>query len=143
MIGFVFNIIATVILCLQVPFASEAPRWSLFLFGFSTFAYQTLDNLDGKQARKLKNSTPLGMMMDHGCDALTVITLSAGMTRVMCLDSEVWFIWSYLAVVLSFYITAWCQYYSNGVMILGKFNGVDEGIPIIWITAIISAIVGQ
>lgn len=143
MIGFVFSIIATIIFCLQLPFNSEAPRWSIFLFAFAVFAYQTLDNLDGKQARRIKNSSPLGMIMDHGCDALTVITLSTGMCRVLCLDNSYLFIWSYLCVIMSFYMSAWCQYYSNGVMILGRINGVDEGIPTIWTLAFISGIVGQ
>lgn len=46
-------------------------------------------------------------------------------------------------MVLSFYMSAWVQYYSNGVMILGKFNGVDEGIPIIWLSALLTAALGQ
>ena len=115
----------------------------MLLFGFSVFLYQTLDNLDGKQARRIKNSTPLGMMMDHGCDALTVLTLSAGLARVVCLDNSTLFVWCLLAIVFSFYITAWCQYYSNGVMVLGKFNGVDEGLPAIWIVSILTGILGQ
>jgi len=28
--------------------------------------------MDGKQARKTGNSSPLGMLFDHGCDALTM-----------------------------------------------------------------------
>jgi ethanolaminephosphotransferase len=38
---------------------------------------QTIDNLDGKQARRTKSSSPLGLLFDHGCDALncTVATL--------------------------------------------------------------------
>ena len=42
--------------------------------------YQHLDNLDGKQARKtstlhfyLGNSTPVGMLFDHGADAITAV----------------------------------------------------------------------
>lgn len=83
--GFIINVVGTVVLCLQLPFNSSAPTWSLVLYGLSVFSYQTLDNLDGKQARKLKNSTPLGMIMDHGCDALGTIALSAGMARVLCI----------------------------------------------------------
>jgi phosphatidylglycerophosphate synthase len=53
----------------------------------SVFVYQNLDNVDGKQARKLKNSTALGMIMDHGCDALGLLFLSTGMAKVMCLTN--------------------------------------------------------
>lgn len=84
LVGFLFNIIGTLVLIMQLPYGSDAPKWSLFFYGISVFIYQMLDNLDGKQARKLQNSTPLGMIMDHGCDALGVIALSAGMARVVC-----------------------------------------------------------
>lgn len=32
--------------------------------------YSTFDNLDGKQARRISASSPLGELFDHGCDAL-------------------------------------------------------------------------
>lgn len=37
------------------------------------FAYQTLDAVDGKHARATKQSSPLGQLFDHGCDATNVI----------------------------------------------------------------------
>ena len=134
---------ATIILCLQRPWVGDAPRWTLFLYGFCVFWYQTLDNIDGKQARRLQNSSALGMIMDHGCDALGVICLTAGMTRVVCMDDPTLFLWVFICVVFSFYISAWCQYWSDGFMVLGKVNGVDEGIPIIWAAGLISAVIGQ
>ena len=102
-----------------------------------------LDNVDGKQARKIQNSTPLGMIMDHGCDALGVICLTAGMSRIVCMDNPYVFIWTLIAVQFSFYVSAWCQYWSKGIMILGTVNGVDDGIPVIWASAFISAFFGS
>lgn len=102
-----------------------------------------LDNLDGKQARNIRNSTALGMIMDHGCDALGIVALGAGITRIICVDYAPLFLWSYVLMVTSFYVSAWVQYHSNGIMILGRFNGVDEGIPVIWICAFVSAVFGQ
>lgn len=46
------------------------PRWVFFLNGFAMIFYQTLDNMDGKQARRTGSSSPLGMLFDHGCDAI-------------------------------------------------------------------------
>ena len=83
--GFLLHVIATIILCLEVPFSEPSSPWKLFFYGFSVLTYQMLDNLDGKQARKLGNSTPLGMIMDHGCDALGVVFLASGMARIICL----------------------------------------------------------
>ncbi len=49
----------------------------------------------------------------------------------------------FISVVFSFYMSAWCQYHSNGIMILGKVNGVDDGIPLIWMCAFVSGFLGQ
>ena len=35
------------------------------------FIYQSLDAIDGKQARRTNSSTPLGELFDHGCDSLS------------------------------------------------------------------------
>lgn len=45
--------------------------WYYSLFaGISLFVYQTLDAIDGKQARRTGTSSPLGQLFDHGCDAI-------------------------------------------------------------------------
>ena len=38
--------------------------------------YCLLDNLDGRQARRTNNSSPLGELFDHGCDSLAVAVLN-------------------------------------------------------------------
>lgn len=48
-----------------------APRWVYLANAALFFAYQTLDGSDGKQARRTKSGSPLGELMDHGCDAWT------------------------------------------------------------------------
>ena len=35
------------------------------------FIYQTLDAIDGKQARRTGSSNALGELFDHGCDSLS------------------------------------------------------------------------
>lgn len=65
-------------------FDSECSRWIYLLAAIGLFVYQvstnqgsglicrqTLDALDGKQARRTGLSAPTGQMMDHGCDSLT------------------------------------------------------------------------
>lgn len=85
------------------------------------FIYQTLDNIDGKQARKTKNSSPLGMMIDHGCDALLVsfIILSVGCVIRYSKYQQVLFA-AQLGVLFGFWASCWAQYHSKGVMILGN-----------------------
>lgn len=49
----------------------QIPRWASFLCGFGLFVYQSLDAIDGKQARRTGSSSPLGELFDHGCDAIS------------------------------------------------------------------------
>ena len=49
----------------------EIPYFVYVLFAFFVFLGQTFDAIDGKHARKTNRSSPLGQLMDHGCDALS------------------------------------------------------------------------
>lgn len=55
----------------EEPEKYKIPRWAFFAEGVCYFLYRMLDELDGKQARRTGNSSPLGMLFDHGCDAFT------------------------------------------------------------------------
>jgi len=57
----------------------EAPRYIYVIHAICLFLYQTLDALDGKHARRTGNSSPLGELFDHGCDAVstTMVVLTA------------------------------------------------------------------
>uniref|UniRef100_A0A8C2ANF8 Cholinephosphotransferase 1 n=1 Tax=Cyprinus carpio TaxID=7962 RepID=A0A8C2ANF8_CYPCA len=69
-IGLLINILTTVILVYYSPTATEeAPGWAFFLSALGLFIYQSLDAIDGKQARRTNSSSALGELFDHGCDA--------------------------------------------------------------------------
>jgi phosphatidylglycerophosphate synthase len=51
-------------------FGYVAPWWCFF-DGACYLIYRILDEMDGKQARRTGNSSPLGLLFDHGCDAFT------------------------------------------------------------------------
>jgi phosphatidylglycerophosphate synthase len=40
--------------------------------GMGLFVYQTLDAIDGKQARRTGSSNSLGELFDHGCDSVSM-----------------------------------------------------------------------
>jgi ethanolaminephosphotransferase len=108
------------------------------------FIYQTLDNIDGKQARRTGSSTPLGMMMDHGCDALGLPFIILGVAGICLVRDEVTILYTGQAGALfGFWISVWAQYHSKGIMILGKVNAVDDGIPTISVLALASFFFGQ
>lgn len=49
----------------------QPPRWSFFACALGLFIYQSLDAIDGKQARRTNSSSPLGELFDHGCDSIS------------------------------------------------------------------------
>lgn len=57
------------------------PNWVYFTFAIGLWLYQSFDSIDGMQARRIGQSSPLGEMFDHGCDAINttlevIVTLS-------------------------------------------------------------------
>ena len=50
----------------------DIPSWCFFFASLALFAYNTLDSIDGKQARRTKSSSPLGQLFDHGCDSFSM-----------------------------------------------------------------------
>jgi phosphatidylglycerophosphate synthase len=51
----------------------QAPAWVNYYAAAAIFIYQTLDALDGKQARRTGTGSCLGELFDHGCDAFTTV----------------------------------------------------------------------
>ncbi|KAL3799807.1 hypothetical protein HJC23_010457 [Cyclotella cryptica] len=106
--------------------------------------YQTLDNMDGKQARRTGSSSPLGLLFDHGCDAVNSIFGSGNWICAMGLYpgridgnssiiSQLFGGEAVLAALLilcpmiAFYVSTWEQYYT-GKLVLPPFNGPSEGL---------------
>ncbi|XP_048828244.1 cholinephosphotransferase 1 [Brienomyrus brachyistius] len=82
--GLIINIVTTVILVFYCPSATEeAPCWAFILSAFGLFIYQSLDAIDGKQARRTNSSSALGELFDHGCDAVSTVFVSVG-TCISC-----------------------------------------------------------
>lgn len=49
----------------------QAPSWAFIMSALGLFIYQSLDAIDGKQARRTNSSSALGELFDHGCDAVS------------------------------------------------------------------------
>ena len=77
MVGLAINIVTSLVLVWYCPTATEkAPWWTTFSCALGLFIYQTLDAIDGKQARRTKTASPLGELFDHGCDSLSTVFVS-------------------------------------------------------------------
>ena len=51
-------------------FSEPVPAIIPIFCALMLFLAQTLDAIDGKHARNTKRSSPLGQLMDHGCDSM-------------------------------------------------------------------------
>lgn len=104
-------------------------RWLYLYTGISILIYQTLDNMDGKQARKTKTSSPLGMLFDHGCDAINAGITAIPIGSVLGTGWSVGIFFSLYCGFVPFYFQTWEEYYS-GAMVLPIINGPTEGLLI-------------
>jgi len=52
-------------------FEQDNHPYLIFYLALTQFMYQTMDAIDGKHARNTKRGSPIGQLLDHGCDGLT------------------------------------------------------------------------
>ncbi|CAB3364466.1 Hypothetical predicted protein [Cloeon dipterum] len=121
--GLIVNILTTLVLVWYCPDAkSEAPRWGCFLCGLGLFIYQSLDAIDGKQARRTGTSSPLGELFDHGCDSIsTVFVALSACIAVQLGEKPGWMFFQCFLAMTMFYFSHW-QTYVSGTL---KFTKVD------------------
>ena len=89
------------------------PAYTYLLSCIGIFVFQTLDAIDGKQARRTGSSSPLGQLFDHGCDAIawTISSLSVVSFLQLGLTDEA--IVGIFAATSPFYLTNLLEYYSG------------------------------
>lgn len=141
-VGLVINIITTLILVSYSPNArEEPPRWACALCALGLFIYQSLDAIDGKQARKTNSSSPLGELFDHGCDSISTIFVALS----ACISVQLghhpnWLFFQCFCALVLFYCAHW-QTYVSGTLRFGKVD-VTEAQIIICGIHLLSAIFG-
>jgi ethanolaminephosphotransferase len=139
------------------PPGSYAVPGAIFLLnGIAMLLYQTLDNMDGKQARRTGTSSPLGLLFDHGCDAFNLLLGSANWMAAMAMvpgvselvgradpggvqersavsalfgGDTVLAALLMLCPMVTFYVATW-EHYHTGKLILPPFNGPSEGLAL-------------
>lgn len=117
------------------------PAWVCCLVPFLYTTYIILDYTDGKQARRLKASSPLGLLIDHGTDACTTFYVTINMGAIVGLNNIYQYIMVYFAISSTFFLNTWEEYYV-GELILPIIHGVSEGTLFIDGTCLVSAIKG-
>jgi ethanolaminephosphotransferase len=102
------------------------PRWLALYSGFALIAYQTLDNMDGRHARRTNSSSALGMLFDHGCDAVNTALIAVIISTGCCVGIQLLLI-LWISMMSIFAMATW-EEYITGRLYMGVFNGPSDGI---------------
>ncbi|KAG7149365.1 putative CDP-alcohol phosphatidyltransferase class-I family like protein [Verticillium longisporum] len=130
LIGFAFILANILLLVIVMPdLEGPGPSWLYFSFALGLFMYQTMDNLDGKQARRTGTSSGLGELFDHGIDSLNCTLASLLETAAMGLGTSKSGVFTALCPCLPMFFSTWETYHTH-TLYLGTINGPTEGILI-------------
>ena len=129
--GLVLNVIGGALVFIYLPSAStvdyddDTPQFvkSLFLLNAITlFLYQTLDAIDGKQARRTNTSSPLGELFDHGMDSISTSMVGVSMLIAVYGGKEPDLLLLFTILVSSaFYLAHWSTYITGKL----QFSFID------------------
>jgi len=112
---------------LYCPFLLEPlPSWLYFAGAISLFVYQTLDAVDGKQARRIGASSPLGQLMDHGCDCLCSLSHHSQVMVVLLPGPSLLPMLVMTSLMTGFYLAQWEEYFTGVLNTSAGPFGVTE-----------------
>lgn len=142
LIGFSFVVINVLTLLWYSPaLDQDCPPWVYLSWAIGLFLYQTLDAVDGTQARRTKQSGPLGELFDHGVDACNTTLEVAIFAAVMKFGYSWETVVIMFASLCAFYLTTWEEYHT-GTLYLGRVSGPVEGVLLMCIIYAITAFKG-
>ncbi|KAI4259811.1 MAG: hypothetical protein L6R42_004394 [Xanthoria sp. 1 TBL-2021] len=130
LLGFFFILADIILLEIFIPdLVGPAPSWLYYSFAFGVWMYSTMDNVDGKQARRTGQSSGLGELFDHGIDSLNCTLASLCETAALGLGSSPKGVFTALIPCLPMFFSTWETYHTH-TLYLGYFNGPTEGLII-------------
>lgn len=125
--GFAFILLPHLVSVIAYGNETEGPvdGWFCVLTGVSFFVYNTLDNIDGKQARRTGTGSPMGMLFDHGLDATTCVVGNYPFLRMWQggpgLPALVLVM---MSTIMAYYL--FLEEYYMGKLVLGQLSGPDD-----------------
>lgn len=140
--GSVAVVIPTVIQVVLSPdLRMPQPWWSCVLAILGVFVFQTLDALDGKQARRTGTSSPLGSWLDHALDILTLNLAIVGLCASMGTGTSLvlWFVLA--SALLNNYLLHWEVHYTR-CLVLGNGTSITEAQVLIMVVHGVAAVTG-
>ncbi|KZF19276.1 Choline/ethanolaminephosphotransferase [Xylona heveae TC161] len=119
----------------------DCPSWVYYTWAVGLFLYQTFDACDGQQARRTRQSGPLGELFDHGVDACNTFLEVLLFAAAMNLGQGWKTVLTLFASLLTFYIQTWDEYHTH-TLTLGLVSGPVEGILTLCIVFAITGLKG-
>ena len=142
LIGFFFIIGNVGLLELMDPdLAGPKQPWVYYSYAFGVWAYSTMDNIDGKQARRTGTSSGLGELFDHGIDSLNCTLASLLQISAMGLGPTPLGAFTAMVSTLPMFFSTWETYHTH-TLYLGYFNGPTEGLILASTIMLISGLYG-
>ncbi|KAL8273091.1 hypothetical protein Esti_003012 [Eimeria stiedai] len=114
--------------CIFTPTLKEAPPpWVYFANLILLFLYQTLDAVDGKQARRTNTSTPLGQLFDHGCDSFSTVFAALSVLGTVRVGISVAAFMLIAILQMQLFIYTWWELHFHEYRCHTGVTGVTEG----------------
>jgi ethanolaminephosphotransferase len=114
MLGLMCNVAAFILFWTLSPsFGSDVEPWVFYFCALMGWLYQTLDAMDGKQARRTGSSTPLGQLFDHGCDCLNINGMHAAGASCLALGPTWWTMMVLVTLYIAFFVAQWQEMYTG------------------------------
>lgn len=140
--GSLATLIPTLVQIFLAPTLSEAqPWWACIAAMFGVFLFQTLDALDGKQARRTRTSSPLGSWLDHALDILTIQFVFIGAAASMGMGVNAMFCFLLATVLLNNYLLHW-EVHHTRLLYLGNGTSIAEAQVLCMAIHLTSALLG-
>ncbi|OQN99320.1 hypothetical protein B0A48_14296 [Cryoendolithus antarcticus] len=129
LLGFLCILFNIFLLILTDPDFLGPPPWVCYSYALGVWAYSTMDNIDGKQARRTGTSSGLGELFDHGIDSLNCTLASLLEVSAMGLGATKLGVLTAIMPCLPMFFSTWETYHTH-TLFLGYFNGPTEGLLI-------------
>ncbi|PWY79466.1 Choline/ethanolaminephosphotransferase [Aspergillus sclerotioniger CBS 115572] len=119
----------------------DCPSWVYASCAIGLFLYQTFDGVDGIQARRTKQSGPLGELFDHSVDACNTALGVLIFAAAMNLGQSWATLLTLFGSTMTFYVQTWDEYYTQ-VLTLGVISGPVEGVLTLCVVFGFTAFIG-
>jgi ethanolaminephosphotransferase len=129
LLGFASLVISFTLVMRHDPtLMTDVPAWMPLVHASAVFFYQTMDALDGKQARRTGSSSPMGQLFDHGCDATATILFTIPVVSNMGMGLGMRGIWLFMLQAFPFFLGMWEEHHFHVFRSNIGYMGVTEGI---------------